>query len=208
MFARACTSLPSGATPLGVLPTVRARHIHFWLELVERSEEPWRGRFFAALPPEVRAQADAAAPGTWLPIALHVTLADVLRETFGAARAHQFYRRAMQESLAKPLFAPLVRTAVRLFGLSPATCVRWAPKVWQASFRDVGSVTGEILGPGRARLLYRDLPSVCIDSDAWIESSQGSAYGVLEMTETLGVVRIDLRERAQRGYSLEIEWTV
>ncbi len=189
-----------------MVPQVRARHIQFWLELVERSDEPWRSRFFAALPPEVRAQTDAAAPGTWLPIDLHVTLADVLRETFGDARAHAFYRHAMKASLAGPLFAPLVRTAIRLFGLSPATCVRWAPKAWEASFRNAGTMTGEILEPGRARLVYRDLARVCIESDAWIESSQGSAYGVIEMTRADGIVRLDLSERANNGYSLEIEW--
>ncbi len=106
-----------------------------------------------------------------------------------------------------PLFAPLVRTAIRLFGLSPATCVRWAPKAWEASFRNAGTLTGEIVEPGRARLVYRDLPSVRMDSDAWIESSQGSAYGVIEMTRAEGIVRIDLGSRARGGYSLEIEWT-
>lgn len=190
-----------------MLPQVRARHIQFWLELVERCEEPYRTRFFAALPPDVRAQADAAAPGTWLPIDLHVTLADVLHATFGATRAHDFYRHAMQASLAGPLFAPLVRTGARIFGLSPATCVRWAPKAWEASFRNAGTLTGEILEPGRARLVYRDLPNVCMGSDAWIESSQGSAYGVIEMTRAEGLVRIDLTERARGGYSLEIQWT-
>jgi hypothetical protein len=190
-----------------VLPQVRARHVQFWLELVERSDEPYRSRFLAALPPDVRAQAEGAAPATWLPIDLHVKLADVLRATFGVARAHDYYRHAMQASLAGPLFGPLVRTGIRLFGLSPATCVRWAPKAWEASFRNAGTLTGEILAPGRARLVYRDLPSVCMDSDAWIESSQGSAYGVLEMTRAEGLVRIDLGERANGGYSLEIEWT-
>ena len=187
-------------------PTVRARHIQLWLALVERTDEPWRSRFFEALPAELRTRAESSAPEAWVPIDAHVQLAEVLQATFGAARAHQFYRRAMQESLAGPLFAPLVRTAFRLFGVSPSTFVRWAPKGWEASFRNAGTVSGELVGKRHARLVYRDLPSVCMDSDPWIESSQGSAYGVLEMTGKVGVVRLDLRSRPQRGYSLELEW--
>jgi hypothetical protein len=188
-------------------PLVLARHLHFWLELVGRYEEPWRSRFFAALPAHAREQMDAAAPGAWLPIDLHVTLAEVLRATFGATRAHEYYRHAMPASLGGPLFAPLVRTGVRLFGLSPATFIRWTPKAWDASFRNAGGVTGEVLEPGRGRLIYRDLPAVCIASDAWIESSQGSAYGVIDMTGAKGVVRLDLSERANASYALEVEWT-
>ena len=189
------------------VPQVRARHIQFWLELVERYEEPWRGRFFAALPAELRSKALEAVPASFLPIDYHVTLADVLRATLGDARAHDFYRHAIRASLAGPLFAPLVQTAVRLFGLSPATCVRWAPKAWHASFSNAGSVTAEDVGADHGRLVYRGLPRVCIESDAWVESSQGSAYGVLEMTGVRGVVRIDQRERPNGGYALELEWT-
>jgi hypothetical protein len=64
----------------------------------------------------------------------------------------------------------------------------------------------EVLGPGRGRLLYADLPTVCTASEAWLDSAQGSAYGALDAMGATGVVRLDKSERARGGMVLEVEW--
>jgi hypothetical protein len=187
-------------------PLVRAGHLKDWLAFVAREEDPWRARFFAALPEERRRMIESASRVTWLPAALHVELADILARTFGAARAHDYYRRAFARSLRGPFFDPLVRTAVRLLGLTPSTFLRWVHKGWEASFRDCGEVHGESREPGRGQLFYRNLPAVCIASDAWLDSAQGSAYGVYDLVEVQGVVRIDKSRRAEGSMQLDLEW--
>jgi len=173
---------------------------------VATEEEPYRSRFFERITPEMRAQIDEASRVAWLPIALHVRLADIQLESFGAARAHDYYRRAFVSAIKGPIFAPLLLTAVRLLGLSPATFVRWASRGHEAAYRNMGTLKGEVLGPNRARLTFFELPSVCTESDAWVMSAQGSSYGVYDLLETEGVVRIDTHGRAQGTMRLELEW--
>jgi hypothetical protein len=188
-------------------PLVRARHCQEWLVQVSQEDEPWRSRFEARLPTQTRDTIVGAARTAWLPMQIHVTLADVLEEAFGIVRAHQYYRRAFAASLRGPLLGPLMHTAVRILGLSPATFVRWAPRGWDAAFKDAGSIVGEVLGPNHARILYRDLPATCTASDAWLKSAQGSAYGALDVLRTQGVIRVALAGRDLGRMALEIEWT-
>ena len=188
-------------------PLVRARYLRDWLENVEREEDPWRARFFDALPAAERELIEGASRVAWLPMRLHVLLADVTQEAFGAARAHDYYRRAFARSLRGPPFDALVRTGRRVLGVTPASFLRWAARGWQVGFRDCGGAFGEVLGETSGRLHYRDLPAVCTASEAWLDSAQGSAYGVYDLLGVTGVVRLDKSDRARGRMHLELEWT-
>jgi hypothetical protein len=187
-------------------PTVRARHLQDWLALVAREPAPYNQRFRERLPVEIVTEIESVGAGTWLPAGHHVAMADALRDAFGRAREHDYYRRAFGESLRLPVLGPLFQVGLRLFGLTPATCLRWASKGWDASFRNSGTLVGEVLEPGRGRIVYAGLPNVCTDSDAWVESAQSTVYGVFDVTRTKGVVRLDLRGRAEGGMVVEVEW--
>ena len=193
-------------TPVNATPLVRARFCQEWLTLIAKEPEPYRGRFLARVTDELRAEIDGASRVGWLPLSIHVTLSDILLSTYGVARAHDYYRRAFAESLRGPVLGPLMLTAARILGLSPASLVKWAPRAYDGSFRNAGTVTGEILGPGRARLVYADLPAMCATSDAWMTSPQGSAYGAYDVLGVEGVVRLDSRARAEGKMILELEW--
>jgi hypothetical protein len=199
-------SLVSAQSPDPTEPAVRARFCHEWLALIAKEEDPYRARFFERLTAEMRAQIDGASRVAWLPIALHVRLADIQLESFGVARAHDYYRRAFVSAIKGPVFASLFVTAARVMGMSPAAFVRWASRGYEAAFRNVGRLEGEVLGPGRARLTFLELPAVCTASDAWVMSTQGSTYGVYDILEMEGVVRLDTRARAEGKMVLELEW--
>ena len=188
-------------------PLVRARFLQEWFELVEVEEEPWRGRFFAAVDPKMRQEIDAAARVAWLPMAYHVKLADIQQEAFGAVRSHAHYRKSFAAALRGPFLGPLVRTGARVLGISIGSIVRWAPRGYEGGFKNVGALEGEVLGPQRARLLYKGLPPVCTASDAWMLAAQGSAYGALDFLRLDGVVRLDTSERSRGGMAVELEWT-
>jgi hypothetical protein len=188
-------------------PVVRARHLRDWLTRVAGEEDPWRARFFAALPESTRTAIESAAGGSWLPMRLHIELADVMESAYGPARAHQHYRRSFDAALRGGIFGPLVRTGTRLFGTTPATFLRWAHLGWESSFRHCGKLAGEVQGPGRGRLVYSELPAMCTSSEAWLDSAQGSAYGCLDVLEIVGVVRVDKSRREEGRLELGIEWT-
>ncbi len=189
-------------------PRVRARPCQEWLELVGKTEEPWRSRFFERLPREVREVIDAASRIAWLPLATHVTLAETMLETFGAVRAHSFYRHAATGWLTNPPLGPVLRTSARILDVTPSTLVRWAPRGWELIFKDCGVLTGESHAVGHARLIYSDLPAICTASEAWMASAQGSAYGVLDVVGFEGVVRLDTSAKSEGRMFLDIEWVV
>ncbi len=186
---------------------VRARFLQQWLGNVAREEDPWRARFFEALPPADREAIESASRVAWVPVDLHVRLSEVLLEAFGVARAHEYYRRAFARALRQPPFDSLVATGLRVLGVTPVSFLRWSSHGWELSFRDCGAVSGEVLGERRGRLVYRDLPEVCIASEPWLDSAQGSAYGAFDLLGVTGIVRIDKSDRARGGMALELEWT-
>jgi hypothetical protein len=188
-------------------PLVRARHLQQWLALIAATEAPYPERFLQRLAPATRTLITEASPVAWLPAGLHAELAEVMLAAFGARRAHEYYRHAFAASVEGPIFGPLLRAGVAMFGLSPAAFVRWAHKGWQLSFRDAGSLQGEVLEGSRGRIHYRDLPPECAANAAWVESMPSSIYGMLDVTRRTGVVRFIERDPAAGNFTLEIEWS-
>jgi hypothetical protein len=202
--------MPASIAPRPNVPTVpslRARYLQRWIQNVAAYEEPWRGRFFAVLPADVRAEIERASPNDWLPMDHHVTLADVLYEAFGPPRAHDYYRREFVASLARPPFASLVTTGARVLGLTPAAFLRWSGRVHETIFQGCGSLRGEVMAPGLGKFIYEGLPPKAAASDPWFASAQGSMYGIYDFLGKTGVVRIDKSRRAEGRLELVLEWT-
>jgi len=188
-------------------PLVRARLCQEWLTLIASEEEPYRGRFLARVTNELRAQIDGASRVAWIPLSIHVKLADIQLEAFGTVRAHEYYRRAFSRALMGPILGPLVRTGTSVLGVSLGSFVRWSSKGYDASYKHAGQIAGEVLAPGRARITFRNLPPICTASDAWLMSAQGSAYGLYDVLHLDGVVRLDTHARAEGSMMLELEWS-
>jgi hypothetical protein len=185
---------------------VRARHLQVWLDNMGQAEDPWRRNFFAALPAEVKREIEGAARLDWLPAAYHALFADLVAAAFGPVRSHDYYRRAIARELRSPFWEGVVRAGVRLLGLNPGTFLRWVAKGWESSFKNCGALHGELVAPLRGRLLYERLPSVLSASDAWLDSAQGSVYGVFDLCGVSGVVRLDKRGRGEGRLVVELEW--
>jgi hypothetical protein len=187
-------------------PLVRARHLQAWLAFVEAMEAPYPARFSQHLAADTNELIRTAAPVAWLPARLHAELAEVGLAAFGARRAHEYYRWAFGLSMQGPVFGPLLRAGVAVFGLSPAAFLRWARRGWDLSMREAGTLDGEARGPGQGRLLYRNLPPDLAASNAWVESTMSSFYGMLDFTRTTGVVRMIDRDLPAGNFTLEVEW--
>ncbi len=187
-------------------PLVRAGHLQEWVANIQREDDPWRATFFAAVAPEVLRTIERASRLDWLPARYHVLFADVMSQTFGPVRSHDYYRRAFAGALRGPFFGPIMRTGIRLLGLTPGSFLRWCTRGWEASYKNCGALHGFVLGPLRGRVVWNGLPDICTASDPWLDSAQGSAYAVYDLTEVTGVVRLDKSERASGTLALEMEW--
>jgi hypothetical protein len=128
-------------------PLVRAGHLQEWFDNLRREHDPWRAAFFSALPAEVLEDVERAASLDWLPVRYHVHFADLMLGAFGPVRSHEYYRRAFAAALRGPFFWPIVRTGVRLLGLTPATFLRWCGRGWEASYKHCGPFTASRWGP-------------------------------------------------------------
>jgi hypothetical protein len=188
-------------------PIVLARFCQEWLELVALEDEPFRSRFFERVPPEIRAQIDKSLRVAWLPLSIHVTLGDIMLEAFGSARAHDYYRRSFVRAVKGPVFGPLFVTGMRLFGVSPATIIRWGSRGYEAGFKNAGRIVGRSLAPGRARLEFFDLPAVCIASEGWPTAMLGTMYGIYDVLGVEGVIRADMRAVHEGTVKLDFEWS-
>jgi hypothetical protein len=188
-------------------PEVRAWLLRDWLVRVQGEPDPWRARFFEGLPAATRQTIESSAGAGWLPMALHVELADLMEAAYGPVRAHEHYRRSFATSIRGSMLGPLLRTGTRLFGTNPGTVLRWLHRGWDASFRNGGHARGEVVGPGRGRVVYEGLPEVCTASDPWLDSAQGSIYGSLDVLGYEGVVRLDKSRRAEGRMEASVEWT-
>ena len=60
------------------------------------------------------------------------------------------------------------------------------------------SVKGFAEGEGRGRVIYRRMPPLCLQSDAFIEALLGTAHGVYALTGVDGEVRV-VQRNAGRG---------
>jgi hypothetical protein len=185
---------------------VRARHMQVWLDNMNHEEDPWRQHFFTLLPADVKREIEAAARLDWVPAAYHALFADLVAAAFGPVRSHEYYRRSIARELRSPFWEGVVRTGVRLLGLNPGSFLRWAAKGWESSFRNCGVLRGEVVAPMRGRLLYEGLAPVLADSDAWLDSAQGSVYGVFDLCGVSGVARLDKRGRGEARLVVELEW--
>ncbi len=136
-------------------------------------------RFFARVTEEMDGSTEPPAWPWKLPLAVHVRLADIApkpsappgRTTITGARSRRLVGRG-------PILGPLVLTGARACsGSRPRRSCAGRRAGTRRRTGTQGELAGEVLEAG-ARLVFSKLPAVCVASDAWLMSAQGSAYGV------------------------------
>lgn len=139
------------------------------IERIEREEEPWRTRFFDALPAATRTTIEDAPRLGWVPVDLPVELAEHVLTGVRTKHSHDYYRRAFADALRGPIFDALVRTGVRPLGVTPSALLRWRTRGGKRAFATAGRARA-----ARSRAAAA-LCSGLHPSDGWLDSAQGSA---------------------------------
>jgi hypothetical protein len=188
-------------------PEVAIKHLKDWRAYTLRALPPnLAARYREAFPKDIEVMISSAT-GAWLPVIASTKMAEHLALTAGPARAHEIYAQWFSEVLRSPLFAPAVRTGIRLLGLQPGTFARWAHVGWSSIYRHCGVVEGTSPRPKVACIHYRELPKEVRRATAWLDAIPSSVEGILRLCEVRGVVRFD-RRRIDEGLALvEMEWS-
>lgn len=143
---------------------------------------------------------------TWLPMELDVAFADELLTSLGAPAAHQFYVDFTLATFGGSIIGPLVQGAIRLSGATPGVAIKWWPRGWEGLFRNAGKLSGELIADEHARLTYVDLPRMCVQSSAWVDSLRSALHAALALCEAGGNVTIH-PELALRRVHCDLTWT-
>jgi len=83
---------------------------------------------------------EAAGRIAWIPLGIHMEVCDALRAEVGDPFYRHYFGATSLAAAKLPLFRPLVDGFAQLFGATPISTIKAAPRVWNAIFRDVGSL--------------------------------------------------------------------
>jgi hypothetical protein len=160
-------------------PAVRARYLKTMLVTLGRfggAAEAVRARVGAPLFEQI----DGETPTAWLPIECNVVLVEAIALELGPERAHAYFREAANQVYETSLFKGFVHMASNLFGLTPATYVKLAPKGWSLAYRDGGEFTAFSRGENEASLEFRQVPRPCATA-VWLEAARSSFYSCFDL---------------------------
>lgn len=187
-------------------PAVRARAIQQWLLLAERHDAVTEARLKQLIGEPTLGAIRDAAPLSWVPIELDVKLVEAVANIFGARRFAAFTRAFFLDLVPRPPLNALVDSGIKLMGRTPQSFLRWWGKGWEAIYKNVGTVRSLIDSPVSGRVIHERMPTACVQSEAFVESLLGSAYGVYAFTNTTGVVRVGQHKPHAGLIELEFEW--
>ena len=146
-------------------------------------------RILADLPPSLLRRIVHATRVDWLPVETYLELLSAIQPHAGDDGLRRWARAAVGRSIATSFFKPLVETAIRLFGVSPASIFKVAPQAWQQAFRGGGDLVVLGLGPGTCRVGLRDLPPH-LGNRNFLVSIEGALEAPLDVCKVEGQVRL------------------
>ncbi len=140
----------------------------------------------ALVRPALLAQIEQSSGIDWLPIESNLIVTRALHEVLSPGAFHLFYRDHLLESFQGPLLKTMVDTAMRIFGIDPASWARWVPKGWALIFKDTGAWSVVRVEPGHVTMRLEGLPDACIRDRVWLSSVASSLSAIIELAKAKG----------------------
>lgn len=187
-------------------PAVRAKILQHWLAFAEGYDATSAARLAPLLSARKRATIRDTASLAWLPMALDIEAVDAVAEAMGPKRFSAFARAFFLEIMPRPPLSALFDLGTKLMGLSPESFLKWWSKGWDAVYRDCGTVRCVFDGSSRGRLVFENMPRMCLASEAFVELQVCAAYGIYTLAGTSGVVRVGALDPKAGTLELVLEW--
>jgi hypothetical protein len=184
---------------------VRARHPQTILRIARSTAAPVYPSIEAAVSAAARAQIEAAIPAAWLPIEIDVEVMEAIAGKLGPATTAQLVAARQREEMGSALFNTFVQTVLRLSGATPATVVKQLNAGWKQLFRDCGTIDVLEVGERHARVIFRDLPRVCVASAAWMSGIPAGMGMLYELIGMKGTAELEGRG-GEKGTTLLFRW--
>ena len=152
------------------------------------------------------ARLDNAAPLEWLPAEIHAEVIEALRERVGPQRYRELYADMTLDGLNRPLFGPLARAAVGMFGRSAVGLERVFPRGWGLIARGCGRIRMLSAGRGRAVMLLESMPSIFSRTDTYALGFAGAFDACGVFAGSVGTCRVDVSELNEGRVRYELAW--
>lgn len=146
------------------------------------------------------------APRTaWIAAAHQLAVDEALAAMLGDDALEQQLRDYVSRAAQTPLFAPILRGALAMFGVSPSSLYRFLPRAWDMTSRNAGSIVERSLGDHAHEIRYEDLPPVMRVSCLAV-ATRGSSLGILDLVNRKGTAETDVSALADGVLVHRISW--
>lgn len=141
----------------------------------------------------------------WVPIEHDKWIPWAIVEELGEAQASEYFRRFFAKHRNAPILRTVIDGAIRVFGLSPNSVLRVAPRTWDLVFRDHCTIEWSRQGDSAARVVLRDAAPELLEWPSYALAFRAFFYGILDIASAEGEVTqaVDL-EAASITY--ELRW--
>lgn len=161
-------------------PQTRARFAHSTQEEVLRLP-PYECDAIRSRTGPVWERIAETPPVGWLDEATYNTLTESIRAVLGDAAMTRLYRRLGRRLISNPSFQSFLESVIRVFGLSPHTLLKAAPRGRDSVVKDSGTLEYEFVSPSCARLHLRGFPPSTFASGTTVILLSGTWLGLLDV---------------------------
>ena len=168
------------------------------LEAIERLEPSSAGRVFDEIDPiHVKAVREASLTA-WVDARHQAAIDEGFVRALGRAAMVEHARQFTRSAGDNPVFAPLLKGTLAIFGLSPKAMYSTQTRAWKFSARGLGRLEHEPVGPKAHRIVYSEVPEF-LRNDGFVGRAHGPNYAMMDLVRAVGTVDVDESELQDRG---------
>jgi hypothetical protein len=167
-------------------PRMRANHIQQNVESLDLLGPDVARAVKAAVGAELLEKIEKATRVEWLPVEVDVALTEAVARTTGEDGVRKWSRAALVASVEAPFLRPIVKTAIALFGLTPASLLRHAPTGWKQVYLDCGVIRFESVSDKHVRLHLDGAPLQMTESKPYLVGTAGAWEAAFDIARAEG----------------------
>jgi hypothetical protein len=115
----------------------------------------------------------------WLPIAIHLGIADATVEVLGNDDARTFWKERLLASFHTKTMGPFVAGASIVFGVQPYALMKIAMTSYRLMAKNAGHITVTARDDGAVLMDFQEMPQQICDSPGWHALCHGQCQAVL-----------------------------
>lgn len=136
----------------------------------------------------------------WIPLEQNMRLSDALHQVLGDPGYRHFFAGLADRMMTYPLLQSFFDGAVRLFGMTPQSMLKWTAYAWEQAFRDCGRLVyqprREAVNDGSAEMVLEGFPPALLQSGTFVEALLGTFDMYLRRVSKQGqvdILQLDLK---------------